>query len=112
MEVNSTLRKITEYIEEKILVAVIELEFVCQTSTIVFVQKCTYAIFSLIDSRQIVTDTYKKRCFKFVWKPTESPLSATEINFFCEASLFNFHYPSFYYHLLTQKLFCLNRISP
>ena len=39
MEVNSTLRKITEYIEEKILVAVIELEFVCQTSTIVFVQK-------------------------------------------------------------------------
>ena len=53
MEVNSTLRKITEYIEEKILVAVIELEFVCQTSTIVFVQKCTYAIFSLIDSRQI-----------------------------------------------------------
>ena len=82
MEVNSTLRKITEYIEEKILVAVIELEFVCQTSTIVFVQKCTYAIFSLIDSRQIVTDTCKKRCFKFVWKPTESPLSATEINFF------------------------------
>ena len=60
MEVNSTLRKITEYIEEKILVAVIELEFVCQTSTIVFVQKCTYAIFSLIDSRQIVTDTCKK----------------------------------------------------
>ena len=71
MEVNSTLRKITEYIEEKILVAVIELEFVCQTSTIVFVQKCTYAIFSLIDSRQIVTDTCKKRCFKFVWKPTK-----------------------------------------
>ena len=60
MEVNSTLRKITEYIEEKILVAVIELEFICQTSTIVFVQKCTYAIFSLIDSRQIVTDTCKK----------------------------------------------------
>ena len=60
MEVNSTLRKITEYIEEKILVAVIEIEFVCQTSTIVFVQKCTYAIFSLIDSRQIVTDTCKK----------------------------------------------------
>ena len=82
MEVNSTLRKITEYIEEKILVAVIELEFVCQTSTIVFVQKCTYAIFSLIDSRQIVTDTCKKRCFKFVWKPTKSPLSATEIKFF------------------------------
>ena len=60
MEVNSTLRKITEYIEEKILVAVIELEFVCQISTVVFVQKCTYAIFSLIDSRQIVTDTCKK----------------------------------------------------
>ena len=47
MEVNNTLRKITEYIEEKILVAVIELEFVCQISTIFFLFKSVHMLFFL-----------------------------------------------------------------
>ena len=50
---------------EKIVVTVIELEFVCQTSTIVIffskVHRCFFSLTrSLIDGCQIVTDTCKQ----------------------------------------------------
>ena len=47
--------------EEKVVMTVIELKFVCQTSSIVFFpQKCTGAIFyALFNWQQIVTDTCK-----------------------------------------------------
>ena len=49
--------------EENVVMTVIELEFVCQTSSIVFFLRSVHELFffmlSLIDRCQIVTDTCK-----------------------------------------------------
>ena len=55
---------------EKIVVTAIELEFACQTSTIVIffskVHRCFFSLTrSLIDGCQIVSDTCKKNVWKF-----------------------------------------------
>ena len=55
-------------LKKKIVVRVIELEFVCQTSAF-------FLTWYLIDRCQIVTDTYKKNVSTLVWKLFKSPLS-------------------------------------
>ena len=66
--------------EEKVVVTVIELEFVCQTPTLAFSFKSVHALFffltrSPIDRCKIVTSTRKNNILKFVWKPFTSSLS-------------------------------------
>ena len=79
MEVNNTFCLIIRWFEEKVVLTVIELEFVYQTRTLVFalqsVQALIFLTRSLIERCQIVTDTCRNNVLKFVWKPFKSPLS-------------------------------------
>ena len=63
MEVNYTILRSMNVFEEKVVMTVIELKFVCQTSSIVFffleVYMSFFFMLSLIDRCQIVTDTCK-----------------------------------------------------
>ena len=68
--------------EEIIVVTVIELEFVCQTRTFFFF-KSEHVLFfltrSLIDRCQIVTGTYRKKCFKIRLEAFQITFIATQI---------------------------------
>ena len=63
MEVNYIILRSMTVFEEKVVMTVIELKFVCQTSSIVFFfLRSVHELFfmlSLIDRCQIVTDTCK-----------------------------------------------------
>ena len=63
MEVNYIILRSMNVFEEKVVLTVIELKFVCQTSSIVFFfLRSVHELFfmlSLIDRCQIVTDTCK-----------------------------------------------------
>ena len=63
MEVNYIILRSMNVFEEKVVLTVIELKFVCQTSNIVFFfLRSVHELFfmlSLIDRCQIVTDTCK-----------------------------------------------------
>ena len=79
MEMNNTFLQIIRWFEGKVVLTVIELEFVYQTCSLVFAFKSVQALIfltrSLIERCQIVTETCKNNVLKFVWKPFKSPLS-------------------------------------
>ena len=62
MEVNYIILRSMNVFEEKVVMTVIELKFVCQTSSIFFFLRSVHELFfmlSLIDRCQIVIDTCK-----------------------------------------------------